>query len=300
MIEVIQALDIRKRYHTGKEVLRGVSLSVRRGEVFCLVGPNGAGKTTLARILATQLCPTSGVLNILGMDPQTHKNEIRPRLSVVPQGCEPDGDLTPLEHAVYYLRARGSPRAEALKNAEVALRALSLWHYKAEKAATLSGGLRRRILLGMALATGADLMLLDEPTAGLDPISRRETWGALLSELRGLHTIFLTTHSMEEAEILGNRVCMVKNGAVVALGTPSELKAQLPSQKICIRDSRDGASLRAFGKVEKYGGGVILYPSDRAAIESVVQIALSQGCELSVLPTSLEDVFVSLMNDSDK
>jgi ABC-2 type transport system ATP-binding protein len=298
MSDAIRAEGITKTYKTKTMALRGISLSVQKGEIFCLVGPNGAGKTTLTRILATQLSYDAGELKILGSDLKREVRKIRPHLAVVPQECAPDGDLTAFEHVFYYLRVRGTPKHEARASTDAALSALGLWNRRKERLSTLSGGLRQRTLIAMALATGADLLLLDEPTTGLDPLSRRQTWDMLVG-LRSMHTIFITTHSMEEAEALGDHIALMKEGTMIAVGTLAELRAKLPaSDKIHISGDVDRARLEEFGRVTTYAGRFVLYPSSRAAITQAVQFAIASRVEVSVSPTTLEDVYISLLSPS--
>lgn len=206
----------------GKVVaLDGVSLEVRRGELVSLLGPNGAGKTTLVRHLYCELRPQRGTVRVLGKDPC--RREVKLRLGVAPQEASPFGDLTVFENVYYSARIRGVPRSKAKGMAESAVRTLGLWEHRDKYVMDLSGGLKRRTLIAMAVVHRPEALILDEPTTGLDPQARRELWD-LLRQLKGEgRAILLTTHYMEEAEALSDRVYFI-NRRVIAEGTPTELR----------------------------------------------------------------------------
>jgi ABC-2 type transport system ATP-binding protein len=296
MSEVIVTSGLRKTYKGGAEALGGLDLCSYSGEIYCLVGPNGAGKTTTLRIIGTQLLPTAGQVRVLGLDIIKDVRAVRRHLGVVPQEATPDPELKVWEHVFYYMQARGMGRREAAGRAEEALRLLGLWDRKDAVSITLSGGLRRRILIAMAVATRAEVLLLDEPTTGLDPVARRATWDALI-KLKAGRSILLTTHSMEEAEALADRVAIIDKGRVLALGTVAELRRLLPAkEKVYInRDGFGDGELERYGRVETYGGKLVIYPRDRAAIDELVQMIVGRQMEVSVLPTSLEDVYVKFV-----
>lgn len=287
--------EVRKTYGSGTEAVGGVSLSLQPDEIFCLVGPNGAGKTTLLRMVGTQLEPSSGTINILGFDAVRDAPKVRPHLGVVPQEATTDPDLNAFEHVYFYLRARGQRRREARTNTEHALQIVGLLEQEKILAMKLSGGLRRRILLAMAIATGAKVMLLDEPTTGLDPLARRQIWHDLRA-LKAGRTVLLTTHSMEEAEAIADRVAIFHRGAIVAMGTVGQLRDKLATKhKIYIEDGRHGDSLERFGRLEQSGGKLVLYPQSDRIIDEVVHFALGENLPISVLPTTLEDIYLHLV-----
>lgn len=198
-----------------KPALSGISLSIGKG-VTALLGRNGAGKTTLMRILSTQLMPTSGTATIGGHDIIADPWNVRKKIVSIPQEASPIGILTPLEHIIIYLTARGMGASAAKKAAHSAMKALDIDDVADKTTDELSGGMKRKVFVAMALASNADVIFLDEPTTGLDPISRLEVWHAI-RELKG--TIVLTTHYMEEAKELAKDVILVDNGKVVARGT---------------------------------------------------------------------------------
>jgi len=296
MNEVIVARNLGKTYKGGIEALKGLGLTTYRDEIFCIVGPNGAGKTTTLRILGTQLRPTAGQVEILGLDIMKDVNAVRQHLGVVPQESTPDPELRVWEHVYYYILARGEGKASAKERTEEALHLMDLWDRKDSATITLSGGMRRRVLIAMAVATRAEVLLLDEPTTGLDPVARRSTWDTLV-KLKTSRSILLSTHSMEEAEALADRIAIIDKGQSIALGTVNELKQCLPTkEKLYLSNNgitRD--ELGRYGKVSNYGGKIVLYPRDKAAIDELVALVLSKKMEVSVLPTSLEDVYVRLI-----
>lgn len=206
----------------GKVVaLEGVSLKVMRGELVSLLGPNGAGKTTLVKHLYCELRPQSGSVRVLGGDPCDRR--VRLRLGVAPQEATPFLDLTVFDNVYYAARIRGVPGGKAKAMAEETVRALGLWEHRDKYVIDLSGGLKRRTLIAMAVVHRPEVLILDEPTTGLDPEARRELWD-LLRQLKGEgRAILLTTHYMEEAEALSDRVYFI-NRKVIAEGTPAELR----------------------------------------------------------------------------
>ncbi len=181
-MNAIEAVSLSKTYHRSRtQALSDITLSIGRGEIFTLLGRNGAGKTTFLRIAATQLMPTKGKISVLGHDARDEPLEIRRKIAVVPQEGGTIGPLTPWDHIYLTLLARGLSRGEARGRAEKTIEQLELTEYRNQPADSLSGGLRQRVRVAMAVATDADLTFLDEPTLGLDAVSRRRIWGVLNS-----------------------------------------------------------------------------------------------------------------------
>jgi ABC-2 type transport system ATP-binding protein len=202
-----------------------VSFDVKRGEIFAFLGPNGAGKTTTIRMLTTLLAPTSGTLQLDGLDPQTHRNEVRQRIGVVFQDPSLDGDLTAWEnmeiHGVFY----GVPRRERRERAERLLTIFELADRRGSLVKTFSGGMRRRLEIARGLLHTPRVLFLDEPTLGLDPQSRNQMWTHVqnLNQTEGV-TVFLTTHYMDEADRVAQRIAVIDHGRIVAIGSSAELK----------------------------------------------------------------------------
>ena len=295
----IRAREVTRTYKNGMvTALRGVDLEVRRGEVFCLLGPNGAGKTTFTRILATQLAPSSGTAEIFGHDVMKETRQVRKLLGSVPQASFPDFQLKVREHILYYLVARGMGWREARQATRDIAEQLGLADKFDATIQDLSGGMKRRVLLCMALATRSPLMLLDEPTAGLDVLLRREVWRNLMQAKAG-SSVLLTTHSMEEAEAIADRIGIIGGGRMVGCGTMAELRKLAPgTQKVVFTEGAlPREQLEGFGYLQEYAGKWAVYPADREALQKLLDTAVAAGVETSLMHTSLEDVFVYLVAD---
>jgi ABC-2 type transport system ATP-binding protein len=213
----IEVRDLRKSYGE-VEAVRGVSFEVSRGEVFCLLGPNGAGKTSIVEILEGYRTRTAGEVRVLGMDPAHGQRELRERVGIVLQQCGVQSDLTVAEligmYGRYYSRRR--PVDEVIDLVE-------LGEKRDTRARNLSGGQLRRLDLALGLVGDPDLLFLDEPTTGFDPGARRQAWSTIRSLCDLGKTVFLTTHYMDEAQHLANRVAVMNAGQIIALGGPEEL-----------------------------------------------------------------------------
>jgi len=215
---VIEVEKLTKRYGDLLAV-NDISFTVRKGEVFALLGPNGAGKTTTVEIIDTIRTPTSGKVRLLGMDVTKKKHGIVPRIGVLPQGFSSFDKITVRETLQFYSRLfrRRNTDVDALIEL-VNLKEKTKEHYK-----NLSGGLRQRLGIAIALVNDPEVVFLDEPTTGLDPRARREVWDVLLGLKKKGTTVFLTTHYMEEAELLADTVAIISKGKIIAMGSPGEL-----------------------------------------------------------------------------
>ena len=216
---MIETQDIVKRYKNGTKALNGISLTLDK-RVSAVIGMNGAGKTTLIRILSTQLEPTSGKASINGLDIMKDVYAIRKNIVSIPQEASPIGILTPFEHVKLYLVGRGMSMSDAERNANISLDQLELREFKHKPSDTLSGGMKRKVFVAMALSSNVDTVFLDEPTTGLDPLSRMEVWSAI-RQLEG--NVILTTHYMDEAQELSNEVVMIHDGKVLEKGEIKDL-----------------------------------------------------------------------------
>ncbi|WP_055587901.1 ABC transporter ATP-binding protein [Streptacidiphilus griseoplanus] len=208
----------------------GLELSVRAGEVFGLLGPNGAGKTTAIRAITTLLPVPAGMVRVFGQDVARDRMAVRRLLGYVPQQLSADSGLTGRENVALFARVFDVPRAERAERVAQALEAVDLADAADRMAATYSGGMVRRLELAQALVSAPRLLILDEPTIGLDPIARTGVWDRI-TEIRtatGM-TVLVTTHYMDEADQYCDRVGLMHQGRIRALGTPAELKAQLPA-----------------------------------------------------------------------
>lgn len=222
---VIEARDLRRGYSGGFEAVRGVSFSVARGEVFALLGTNGAGKTSTVELLEGLAAPSAGQVRVFGLDPYARRTEVRPRTGVMLQegGFPSDLSLTETVRMWGGVTTGARPAAEVLELVGLASRS-------SVRVKQLSGGERRRLDLALALLGRPEVLFLDEPTTGMDPEGRRDTW-ALVRELREQGTtVLLTTHYLEEAEELADRLAILHEGELVLSGTPAEVTATRPAR----------------------------------------------------------------------
>jgi ABC-2 type transport system ATP-binding protein len=293
----IEVRDLRKAYGEVQAV-REVSFEVRRGEVFCLLGPNGAGKTTTVEILEGYRTRTGGEARVLGIDPATGARALREQVGIVLQSCGVQPDLSVYELVEMYGRyhARQRPVDEVIDLVE-------LTEKRDVRAKNLSGGQRRRLDLALALVGDPDLIFLDEPTTGFDPAARRQAWSTIRSLCQLGKTIFLTTHFMDEAQFLADRVAVMRGGQIIASGRPDELGG---------RDLRP-AEIR-FILPEGFSlGDIPELPSERRQLDGdrvliatrepvratqiVTTWALDRGVDLehfAVAQPTLEDIYLEL------
>ncbi|MGH3110934.1 MAG: ATP-binding cassette domain-containing protein [Gaiellaceae bacterium] len=280
MPSAIVVRDLQKSYG-GVEALRGVSFEVRAGEVFGLLGPNGAGKTTTVEILEGYRTRDAGDVSVLGHDPASAPRALRERIGVVLQHSDLNPLLTVGEvhrmFAGYYERPRDVDEVVAL---------VGLAEKRDARVKTLSGGQKRRLDLGVALVGDPDLVFLDEPTTGFDPAARRSAWN-LVRSLRSLgKTILLTTHYLDEAQQLADRVAVIRSGRIVTLGTPAELIGE--TRKAEIRFRRNGEAV------------VLETDEPTRVLHELTADAVAAGVELEHLEVrrpSLEDVYLELVDD---
>ncbi len=298
------AIDIRevvKRYG-GFEALRGVSLEVQEGEFFGLLGPNGAGKTTLISIVAGLARASSGRVSVMGHDVVDDYRAARRALGVVPQELVFDPFFTVretlrLSSGYYGIRANDDWIDEILANLDLGAKADANMR-------TLSGGMKRRVLVAQALVHRPPVIVLDEPTAGVDVELRQTLWGFIRRLNRDGHTIVLTTHYLEEAQELCGRIAMLKQGQVVALDRTSALLRQLAGGRLLLRLASGTlpASLAPIATADETSPGRVVLRVDRyEEVEPILAALREGGCvieEMELLHTDLEDVFVRIMRDA--
>jgi len=301
MTVAIRADHLQKVYPNspgGVAALDDVSLEVPTGGIYGLIGRNGAGKTTFVRISATQLQPTAGTLRVLGFNVMGDERAIRSRIACVPQESRPLYFLNTEEVVYLYLKLRGLDSSEARRRTRDALEELSLTEYRRRSVSRLSGGVRRRILCAMVLASDAEVLFLDEPTTGLDPLARREVWKAIRRTSREHRTIVLTTHYLDEAEALSNRLALIERGRVMLEGTPADLRGRVRyPYRVTIQGSYPREELEPYGHVSEIEGGYLVFAREDEARE-VARRALERGVRLSMGPVSLEDIFLDVVGRS--
>jgi ABC-2 type transport system ATP-binding protein len=231
-IPAIQVVDIVKRFGNFTAV-DGVSFAVDEGEIFGLLGPNGAGKSTLIRMMTTLIEITSGAAVIEGADVRKDPNTARRSMGVIPQAMTSDGDLTVWENLSIYSKLYGIPAADREKSIDELLELVDLNQWRDAPARNLSGGMRRRLEIARGLVHRPRIFFLDEPTTGLDPVSRVAVWEMITSikQKRNL-TVLITTHYMDEADRLCDRIAIVDHGKLVALDTPRALKNSIPGSSV--------------------------------------------------------------------
>jgi lipooligosaccharide transport system ATP-binding protein len=296
---LIQARGLTKRFGSFVAVA-GIDVDVVRGEAFGFLGPNGAGKSSTMRMIGCVSPVTSGRLRVLGLDPATDGPRIRARLGVCPQENWLDEELTTSENLVIYGRYFGLPRRRCVERAEELLEFAQLTVKAGAKVADLSGGMKRRLTLARALVNEPDILLLDEPTTGLDPQARHLVWDRLFRLKQQGVTLVLTTHYMDEAEQLCDRLVVMDGGRVVAAGSPRELiRGHSTREVVELRFAADEAppvdALADLGtRVEVRPERVLLYTDDGdAAAKEVHRRGLTPAAVL-VRRSTLEDVFLQL------
>lgn len=294
-------IEVRKlvKYYRKSEVpaLDALDLAVNEGMIFTLLGRNGAGKTTFLRIATTQLLPTFGSVSVLGLDVLRDAKAIRKRIAIAPQEGRPLWTLTPKDHVVLALMMRGVSHSEAVHKAKRVLETLELIEVEKARSEDLSGGMKQRVLIAMAIACDAELIFLDEPTIGLDPVSRRKVWDELIRLKREeSRTIVLTTHYMDEAEALSDELAIIDRGRVLASGSPSDVREKHLDARIRIdvTNSFTAEELQDYGKVVR-AGNLLRILTDETRAQEFSKEALKRKAAISISPVSLDDVFIELV-----
>ena len=281
------------------EALKGIDLSVDEGLVFSLLGRNGSGKTTFVRIASTTLEPTSGRIEVLGHDVMREPWPVRKRVAILPQEGRPIDHATPREAVMAYLLMRGWSLSDARAASRRIIEELGLGEFSDRPAWSLSGGLKRRVLLAMVLATEADLLFLDEPTLGLDPHMTHDVWRHILMGHEKGTTIFLSTNNLEEAEVLSDMVAIIDKGLILAQGSVKELIAMVPGRyRVDVHSKFERAELESYGVVYGSSPAFMVYTNKKEA-ESLLAEALARGAKASIRPVGLEDAFIYITGGPD-
>jgi lipooligosaccharide transport system ATP-binding protein len=301
---LISARGLTKRFKTFTAV-DGVNFDVRPGEAFGFLGPNGAGKTSTMRMIGCASPVTGGDLRVMGLDPAIAASAIKARLGVVPQLDNLDNSLTVRENLLMYARYFDIPAAVARTRADELLAFVQLTERANDQVEPLSGGMKRRLTIARALINEPDIILLDEPTTGLDPQARHLIWDRLYRLKQKGATLLLTTHYMDEAEQLCDRLVIMDKARIVAEGSPRELIARYSTREVLELRMRDGARDRARVALEGIVDRVVelpdrlqFYTTDgERALERVHGLGLEVDSAL-VRRASLEDVFLRLTGHS--
>lgn len=298
----IEVEQLTKRY--GKYLaVNNISFKVKKGEVFALLGPNGAGKTTTVEILETIRRPTSGKVRLLGMDVAKKKYNIVHCIGVLPQGFSSFDRITVRETMQYYSRLFGSRHVDIDELTAL----VNLTDKAGEQYATLSGGLKQRLGIAIALVNDPEIVFLDEPTTGLDPRARREVWDVLLGLKKKGKTILLTTHYMEEAELLADTVTIISKGATIAMGSPDELIESNADYLVLTLQSVDASALEIIARMgfepnQNNNDQTILvrvaHTDDIRNILNALQDGGASFLSMDVRKPNLEQVFLKLTGEA--
>ncbi|MFZ9226878.1 MAG: ABC transporter ATP-binding protein [Candidatus Nanopelagicaceae bacterium] len=301
---LISARGLTKKYGDFTAV-NAIDFDVAKGESFGLLGPNGAGKSTTMRIIAATSQRTAGTISILGRDPEEHGPQIRAHLGVVPQQDNLDGELTVTENLFIYGRYFGLSKKFIREKIEELLEFAQLEEKRNVKVDALSGGMKRRLTIARALVSEPDILMLDEPTTGLDPQARHILWDRLFRLKETGVTLVLTTHFMDEAEQLCDRLVVMDNGKIMAEGSPLELIKSYSTKEVLEvrfgseRNKEVAPILRGMcDRIEELPDRILMYVEDgEALLEEIVAKKLHPTTSL-VRRSSLEDVFLRLTGRS--
>jgi len=305
MPSIISIKNLTKTYATGFEALKSINLEIDRGEIFALLGPNGAGKTTLINIICGIVNPSSGQVTVDGFDIAENARAARALIGLVPQELTTDAFETVWATTSFTRGLFGKPRNDA--HIEKTLRALSLTDKKNDKMMTLSGGMKRRVLIAKALSHEPSVLFLDEPTAGVDVELRQDMWQLVRSLRDSGVTIILTTHYIEEAEHMADRVGVINNGEVILVEDKDVLMQKLGKKQMTIQLTEPvgqlPASLATYNLELANEGQEVIYTYDthaeRTGITSLLAELSDNGISFNDLHTtqsSLEDIFVGLVS----
>ena len=295
--DTIEARDLKKAYGTTVAV-DGIRFTVRKGEIFGFLGPNGAGKTTTMKMITCVSPRTSGSLNVLGMDPDKNPAEIKQRIGVVPQETNLDPDFTCFGNLFYYSTYFDIQKEAAAQRADELLEFVQLKEKEDVAVEKLSGGMKRRLILARALVNNPDLLILDEPTIGLDPQARHLIWEKLRTLRMQGNTIVMTTHYLDEAERLCDRLVIMDNGKILVEGAPADLVREHIGHEIVEMDASDEvvACLTELKIPFEQTGDMIQIAATTDSAREIARTVLDR-CrpeKMITRPATLEDVFLKL------
>ena len=307
MTPIISVSNLSKTYASGFEALKTINLDIRQGEIFALLGPNGAGKTTLISIICGIVNPTAGTVTVDGKDIAQQYRAVRSMIGLVPQELATDMFETVWSTVTFSRGLFGRPKDPAF--IEKVLKQLSLWDKKDSKIMTLSGGMKRRLLIAKAIAHEPRILFLDEPTAGVDVELRREMWETVRSMRASGVTIILTTHYIEEAEDMADRIGVIAKGEIILVEEKAELMRKLGKKRLSLQlqakltdipQNLEGYDLEIAGD-----GNELIFTYDtqaeRTGITALLNDMRAAGIafkDLSTTQSSLEDIFVDLLRQA--
>ena len=290
----LECNGLTKIYEDHRKALENVTFSVETNGIFALIGRNGAGKTTLIRILSTELQPTAGTASINGLDVLKQEGKLREKIAIVPQEARAVRWMTPKQTVSSYLLWRGYTFSDAKRLADESLEKLGLHEYANVLTSQLSGGTKRKVLLATVMASEAEVIFLDEPTTGLDPISRHELWD-ILRTLGKERFIFLTTHYLEEAEQLADKIGILKDGKLVSIGSLAELRSSSRYQYSVKLPAKTSVPQLKDAQVTISETGVTQIMTNEEEAFALAKSLAEQGAKFSIAPVTLDDIFFSLV-----
>jgi len=310
--QVIAAENLRHSYDGKNFAIDGITLQVSKGEIFGLLGKNGAGKTTLIKAFTTLIRPTSGSLDILGLDPNHSGKEIRRRIGVVQQGESFDFATVEGNFDIYGI-LWSVPKKERQQRRDDLIKAFGLTDVRKKRAFDLSGGQKRRVQVARELMHDMDILFLDEPTTGLDVIMRRELLDSIKERARKGLTVVFTTHNLEEADYLCDRVAVIDKGRILAMDTVENLKRLYGGKRTVELTLAGGDSEAFFGALEERLDGsevrsegnsaIILTEDPKEVLRRIMELSQSSGVQmewLNVRKNTLEDVFIGSITKSEQ
>jgi ABC-2 type transport system ATP-binding protein len=299
-MNAVQTFKLTKRFN-GLVAVNDVDLEIKQGELFSLLGPNGAGKTTTIRMLCCLLKPTKGTASVLGYDVVGAPFEVKKLIGVSPQDTVLSERLNCWENLALIGKVHGLSSNQVKRRSKELLETMGLMERSKEQVRTFSGGMKRRLSIAMALVSDPQVLFLDEPTLGLDPQARRTVW-EYIAELKGKKTILLTTHYMEEADFLSDRIGIIDEGRVVALGTSQELKTNLFEMRSMVVSTENLTAevmedlLSKYSRLEKVKGRLKIFHKD-LDFKEIVDYLHSRGVTVysaTLEQPTLEDVFIQI------
>lgn len=303
-MNAMQTFKLTKKFN-GLVAVNGIDLEVENGELFSLLGPNGAGKTTTIKMLCCLIKPTSGKASVLGYDLAKEPFKVRELIGVSPQDTVLSERLNCWENLSLMGKVHGMNSKDVKRRSTELLEAMGLMERSKDRVMKFSGGMKRRLSIAMALVHEPELLFLDEPTLGLDPQARRAVW-EYIAGLKGKKTIILTTHYMEEADLLSDRIGIIDKGNIVAVGTSEEMKAKFLKMRSMIVSAENITAgtieelKRKYTKVDKANGGLRISHKD-LDFKSIIDDLQLQGITISsaaLEQPTLEDVFIQITGKS--
>jgi len=289
----IECIKLTKKYHgSASKSLDNVNVSIPTKGIFSLIGRNGAGKTTLTRILGTQLMPSSGHASINGLDVVDDAKELREIIAVIPQDGRPVPWVTPVQMIMTYLMWRGYGMRDAKARALSVIKDIDIYKEKDMRIGKLSGGTKRKVLVGCVLASEAEIIFMDEPTTGLDLISRTAFWDTL-DRMKKNRFFFLTTHYLEEAEALADGIGIMDNGRLLVSGSMEKIRKSM-KYRYMVTLGKEVKIPKFRGKIVRTSNSTRIMTSEEGAMR-IASDMISKHAEFSVSPISLNEIFYSFV-----